>query len=183
MSKQPCGAPWTFLGKPFHVQRSLLRFKLDSNMYHRYVITIEQDLIEHYVFVYAGPKSISMGCPNLVQGDSNQVWNCTRSGHPMVIFSRPAHMNKHTMCNNAMKHITLLALPLFDSYWVWIHNHRRDKALVHYVTCWKFVQIVTYPIENTPPQSFNSWYKLVTIKCPTKKPPIAWGPKPIECVV
>jgi hypothetical protein len=39
--------------------------------------------------------------PKLVQGDSNQICICTRSEHPMVIFSRP-HMNKHTLLNNFM---------------------------------------------------------------------------------
>ena len=43
-----------------------------------------------------GPKNITMGCPNLVRGDSNIG---DSSSHGYILR---AHMNKHTLLNNAM---------------------------------------------------------------------------------
>ena len=31
----------------------------------------EHSIIKHRVFVHVGPENITMGCPKLVQGDSN----------------------------------------------------------------------------------------------------------------
>ena len=53
------------------------------------------DIIKRCVFVHVGLEDIIMGCPNLVQGDSNYVWICTMLGHPMVIFEGPTWTNAH----------------------------------------------------------------------------------------
>ena len=53
------------------------------------------NIIKQCAFVHVGPENITIGCPNVVQGDSNWVWICTRLGHPMVIFSRPTWTNAH----------------------------------------------------------------------------------------
>jgi hypothetical protein len=52
-----------------------------------------------HLFMWASIENITMGCPNLVQGDSEQVCICTRLGHPTIQFSRPTN-NERTLLNN-----------------------------------------------------------------------------------
>ena len=47
------------------------------------------NIIKQCVFVHVDPENITMGCPNLVQGDSDEARMCIGLGNPMVRFSKP----------------------------------------------------------------------------------------------
>lgn len=46
-------------------------------------------IIKQCVFIPVDPEIITMGCLNLVRGDSIYNWMCSRLAHPMVIIVEP----------------------------------------------------------------------------------------------
>ena len=40
-------------------------------------------------FIHEGPENMTIGCPNLVQEDSDEIQICTRLERPMPRFSGP----------------------------------------------------------------------------------------------
>ena len=57
-------------------------------------------LFKQCAFDHVDLENITMGCPDLVQGDSDEVLMCTGLQHPMVSFG--THINECTLLDNVM---------------------------------------------------------------------------------
>ena len=79
----------TFCANDFMFSFEIYMYYLELRSGMNLLRQASHNIIKQCMFIPVGLENITMGCPNLVQVDSDQVYICTRSGLAMVIFSRP----------------------------------------------------------------------------------------------